>query len=417
MGRIGAAHVADDATILTHCNAGALATGGYGTALGVVRAAREAGKRVRVVACETRPVLQGARLTAWELAQDGFDVTLITDSMVAQLLRRRGVDLVVVGADRIARTGTSRTRSGPTASRAWRGLHDVPFYVAAPWSTVDLACPDGDAIPIERRDASARSSASAAAARSRPRASRRQPRVRRHARRASCAPSSPSAARSAPRARRALAARSRARKRAHVDARPRRFAPKPAWLKVRAPGGERYKLLKETFRARPAHGLRGGALPERGRVLERGHRHHHAPGGHVHPRVPLLRGDDRAAARRGRRARARARGARALAHAAALRGHDHGRPRRSARRWRRARRAHGAAAARSSGPTSWSRPRSATSAVTSTTSTRRSTRAPTCGPTTSRWCGACSAPSATCAAATSSRWGCCGARSSAPPSA
>ncbi len=151
MGRIGAAHVADDATILTHCNAGALATGGYGTALGVVRAARDMGKRVRVVACETRPVLQGARLTAWELARDGFDVTLITDSMVAQLLRRRGADLVVVGADRIARNGDVANKIGTYGVACLAALHEVPFYVAAPWSTVDLECPEGDAIPIERR--------------------------------------------------------------------------------------------------------------------------------------------------------------------------------------------------------------------------------------------------------------------------
>ncbi len=154
MGRIGAARVPDGATILTHCNAGALATGGYGTALGVIRAAREAGKRVKVVACETRPVLQGARLTAWELARDGFDVTLITDSMVAQLLRRRGADLAVVGADRIARNGDVANKIGTYGVACLAGLHEVPFYVAAPWSTVDLACPDGDGIPIERRNAS-----------------------------------------------------------------------------------------------------------------------------------------------------------------------------------------------------------------------------------------------------------------------
>lgn len=151
MGRVGAARVPDGATILTHCNAGALATGGYGTALGVIRAAREMGKRVRVIVCETRPVLQGARLTAWELARDGFDVTLITDSMVAQQLRRRTVDLVVVGADRIARNGDVANKIGTYGVACLASLHDVPFYVAAPWSTVDLACPDGDAIPIEKR--------------------------------------------------------------------------------------------------------------------------------------------------------------------------------------------------------------------------------------------------------------------------
>jgi len=153
MGKIGAQRVPDEAVILTHCNAGALATGGCGTALGVVRAARAAGKKVRVVACETRPVLQGARLTAWELARDGFDVTLITDSMVAQLLRRGGVDLVVVGADRIARSADVANKIGTYGVACLAGLHGVPFYVAAPWSTVDLACPDGDAIPIEQRSA------------------------------------------------------------------------------------------------------------------------------------------------------------------------------------------------------------------------------------------------------------------------
>jgi methylthioribose-1-phosphate isomerase len=151
IGRIGAARVPDRATILTHCNAGALATGGYGTALGVVRAAREAGKRVSVVACETRPVLQGARLTAWELSTDGFDVTVITDSMVGQLLRRRTVDLVVVGADRVARSGDVANKIGTYGLACLAEVHGIPFYVAAPWSTVDLACPNGDAIPIEHR--------------------------------------------------------------------------------------------------------------------------------------------------------------------------------------------------------------------------------------------------------------------------
>jgi methylthioribose-1-phosphate isomerase len=153
MGKIGAEHVPDEAVILTHCNAGALATGGWGSALGVVRSARAAGKKVRVVACETRPVLQGARLTAWELARDGFDVTLITDSMVAQLMRRGGVDLIVVGADRIARSADVANKIGTYGVACLAHLHGVPFYVAAPWSTVDLSCPDGDAIPIEERSA------------------------------------------------------------------------------------------------------------------------------------------------------------------------------------------------------------------------------------------------------------------------
>ncbi len=151
IGRVGAARIPDGATVLTHCNAGALATGGYGTALGVVRAAREAGKRVRVVACETRPLLQGARLTAWELVKDGFDVTVVTDSMTAQLMRSRAVDLAVVGADRIARSGDVANKIGTYAVACLANLHDLPFYVAAPFSTIDLECPDGDAIPIERR--------------------------------------------------------------------------------------------------------------------------------------------------------------------------------------------------------------------------------------------------------------------------
>jgi methylthioribose-1-phosphate isomerase len=151
MGAIGAARIADGATVLTHCNAGAIATGGYGTALGVVRAAREQGKTVRVFASETRPVLQGARLTAWELARDGFDVTVVTDSMVASLMRMRRVDVVVVGADRIARSGDVANKIGTYGAACLAHVHDVPFYVAAPWSTIDLECPDGDSIPIEHR--------------------------------------------------------------------------------------------------------------------------------------------------------------------------------------------------------------------------------------------------------------------------
>lgn len=152
IGRVGAARVADGSTVLTHCNAGALATGGYGTALGVLRAARSQGKRVRVIACETRPVLQGTRLTAWELQRDGFDVTLVTDSMVAQLMRRGAVSLVVVGADRIARSGDVANKIGTYGIACLAEVHGIPFYVAAPWSTVDFTCDAGDAIPIERRD-------------------------------------------------------------------------------------------------------------------------------------------------------------------------------------------------------------------------------------------------------------------------
>jgi methylthioribose-1-phosphate isomerase len=152
IGRCGAGYVRDGATVLTHCNAGALATGGYGTALGVVRAAREAGKHVRVIACETRPMLQGSRLTAWELARDGFDVTLVTDSMVGELMRRSVIDLVLVGADRIALSGDVANKIGTYGVACLAHAHGVPFYVAAPWSTVDLLCPDGNAILIERRD-------------------------------------------------------------------------------------------------------------------------------------------------------------------------------------------------------------------------------------------------------------------------
>ena len=151
IGRAGAKHVPDGATVLTHCNAGALATGGYGTALGVIRAARDEGKRVRVIACETRPLLQGARLTAWELDRDGIDVTVITDSMVAQRLRGGDIDLAIVGADRIARNGDVANKIGTYGVACLAQVHAVPFFVAAPWSTVDMKTPDGDAIPIERR--------------------------------------------------------------------------------------------------------------------------------------------------------------------------------------------------------------------------------------------------------------------------
>jgi methylthioribose-1-phosphate isomerase len=152
IGGLGAPFVPDDATILTHCNAGALATGGYGTALGIVRAAHEAGKRVRVLACETRPYLQGARLTAWELAKDQIPVEVITDSMAAHFMSKKAVDLVVVGADRIARNGDTANKIGTYGLACIAAAHDVPFYVAAPWSTVDLGCPNGEAIPIEERN-------------------------------------------------------------------------------------------------------------------------------------------------------------------------------------------------------------------------------------------------------------------------
>jgi methylthioribose-1-phosphate isomerase len=151
MGLVGAAFVPDGARILTHCNAGALATAGYGTALGVIRAAVEAGKRVSVVADETRPFLQGARLTAWELIRDGIDTTVITDNMAGALMRQGLVDLVVVGADRIAANGDVANKIGTYSVAVLARVHGIPFYVAAPLSTIDLATPDGAGIPIEER--------------------------------------------------------------------------------------------------------------------------------------------------------------------------------------------------------------------------------------------------------------------------
>ncbi len=154
IGRHGAALVPARATVLTHCNAGALATAGYGTALGVVRAAREAGKAVRVLADETRPLLQGARLTAWELLRDGIETILIADGMAGSFLRRGEVDLVVVGADRIAANGDVANKIGTYPLAVLADANRVPFYVAAPLSTVDPGCADGDRIPIEERDPS-----------------------------------------------------------------------------------------------------------------------------------------------------------------------------------------------------------------------------------------------------------------------
>jgi methylthioribose-1-phosphate isomerase len=153
MGRHGAVLVKDGQSILTHCNAGALATGGYGTALGVVRAAWEQGKNIRVLAGETRPVLQGARLTAWELMQDGIPVTLITDNMAGALMRQGQVHLCLVGADRIAANGDLANKIGTYSVAVLAKAHGIPFYVAAPHSTIDLATPSGDAIPIEQRNA------------------------------------------------------------------------------------------------------------------------------------------------------------------------------------------------------------------------------------------------------------------------
>ena len=151
MGAYGADLLPQDAVVLTHCNAGAIATGGHGTALGILRSAREAGKMVRVFADETRPLLQGARLTVWELARDGFEVTLITDGMAGALMRTRCVDAVIVGADRIAANGDTANKIGTYGLAVLAAAHGVPFYVAAPWSTFDLSLPDGSGIPIEER--------------------------------------------------------------------------------------------------------------------------------------------------------------------------------------------------------------------------------------------------------------------------
>ena len=151
IGRFGQALLPDRATVITHCNAGALATTGYGTALGVFRAAAENGKKLKIYADETRPRLQGARLTAFELSEDGFDVTVIGDSMAAFLMSRVKIDAVVTGADRIAANGDTANKIGTYGLAIAAQKHGVPFYVAAPLSTVDAACTDGSAIPIEER--------------------------------------------------------------------------------------------------------------------------------------------------------------------------------------------------------------------------------------------------------------------------
>jgi len=153
MGAHGAELIPAHAHILTHCNAGALATGDYGTALGVVRAAHEQGKVKMVFADETRPFLQGARLTAWELQADGIPVTLISDNMSGYLMSRGEIDLAVVGADRIAANGDVANKIGTYMVAVLCARHGLPFYVAAPLSTIDLACPDGAHIPIEERPA------------------------------------------------------------------------------------------------------------------------------------------------------------------------------------------------------------------------------------------------------------------------
>jgi len=154
LGKFGGELIADGATVLTHCNAGALATAGdYGTALGVVRGAIDAGKRVAVIADETRPFLQGSRLTAWELAKDNIPVTVITDNMAGHVMKQGKVDCVVVGADRIAANGDTANKIGTYMVAVLAKQHNIPFYVAAPISTIDLSTATGDDIPIEERAA------------------------------------------------------------------------------------------------------------------------------------------------------------------------------------------------------------------------------------------------------------------------
>ena len=151
LGKFGAGLIGDPATVLTHCNAGALATAGYGTALGMIRAARDAGKTIQVFADETRPFLQGSRLTAWELHKDRIPVTVIADNMAATVLAQNKIDCVVVGTDRTAANGDVANKIGTYPLAVMARRHEVPFYVAAPLSSIDLDCPNGAAIPIEER--------------------------------------------------------------------------------------------------------------------------------------------------------------------------------------------------------------------------------------------------------------------------
>ncbi len=152
MGRHGAALMPNSGGVLTHCNAGALATAGYGTALGVIRAAVEAGKKIHVYADETRPFLQGARLTAWELLKDGIPTTVISDNMAGAIMKQGKIGAIVVGADRIAANGDVANKIGTYTVAVLAKENGIPFYVAAPLSTVDMACPDGSEIPIEQRN-------------------------------------------------------------------------------------------------------------------------------------------------------------------------------------------------------------------------------------------------------------------------
>jgi methylthioribose-1-phosphate isomerase len=151
LSQLGADLIKDGFTLLTHCNAGALATAGYGTALGVIKAAREQGKKLSVFVTETRPLLQGARLTTWELMQESIPVTLITDSMAGYFMKRGEIDCVIVGADRIAANGYTANKIGTYTLAVLANAHGIPFYVAAPTTTIDLSLPSGYQIPIEER--------------------------------------------------------------------------------------------------------------------------------------------------------------------------------------------------------------------------------------------------------------------------
>ncbi len=152
LGSVGAELIRTGDTILTHCNAGALCAAGWGTALGVLYSAKELGKTFQVVADETRPLLQGARLTAWELQKNNIPVTLITDSMAATFMKQKKINSVIVGADRIAANGDVANKIGTYGVAVLARHHDIPFYVAAPFSTIDMNCASGDSIPIEERD-------------------------------------------------------------------------------------------------------------------------------------------------------------------------------------------------------------------------------------------------------------------------
>ena len=152
MGKFGAELIPDGATVLTHCNTGSLATADFGTALGVIRSAVAQGKKIKVIATETRPLLQGARLTAWELMQDNIPATLITDSMAGHFMSKGAITCAIVGADRITANGDTANKIGTYSLAVLARRHSIPFYVAAPTSTIDPCCSSGADIPIEERD-------------------------------------------------------------------------------------------------------------------------------------------------------------------------------------------------------------------------------------------------------------------------